>query len=185
MVAGERFREIKEEILKNNGINNKLLDPVHSEKEAFFKQKGQRDSIVLMHENTKEIRDYFSISKRHAELSFWLAILNCLVGIVLLCLSVYYALSRPNIEPSILAAVAGAISEIFAAASLNVHKKSLIQLNHYYKALHENEMFLSTLNIVRSLSIEKRDELYIEIIRNELNVRNIKVSANNSDYKKV
>ncbi|MCL2109482.1 MAG: hypothetical protein FWH20_09095 [Oscillospiraceae bacterium] len=148
-------------------------------REALIKQRGQKNILELMFDNMEEIRDYFSISKRHAKLSFWLAIINCLVGVVLLSLSVYYALTNPSVTPAVIAASAGAVSELFAATSLVVHQKSLTQLNHYYNALHNNEMFLSTVNLVSNLTLDKQDDILIEIIRNELKVRLNKVATKN------
>lgn len=133
--------------------------------------KAQENIILLMTNNMKEIRAYFKISKNHARLSFWLAILNCVVGIGLLCYAVYNTLYSTEILTAILPAIAGAIAEIFAGTSLIVHKKSLAQLNHYYDALHENEMVLLTLHLVGNISQEKQDEIFIEIIRSEMNLR--------------
>jgi flagellar motor component MotA len=152
-------------------------------KEAFIKQKAQRDILELMFDNTGEIRAYFSISKNHARLSFWLAILTCIFGVVLLGLAVHYALTNPKIEPSVIAAIGGAISEVFAATSLVVHKKSLKQLNHYYDALHDNEMFLSTVHLVGNLSIDKQDDIYMEIIKRELDIRYVKATGKSKEYK--
>ena len=175
-MKSSEIETINKKLVENNKQYNDLRQEL---KEVIIKQKGQKDILELMFDNMSEIRAYFSISKHHAKLSFWLAILNCLVGIGLLCLSVYFALTGPNIEPAIIAAVAGAVSELFAATSLVVHKKSLTQLNHYYNALHENEMFLSTVNLVGNLSIDKQDEMFIEIIKNELNVRLSRISVKN------
>jgi len=173
-------------------INKKLAekdkqyeDLIREEQDALLKQKGQKNILELMLDNMGEIRDYFSISKLHAKLSFGLAILNCLVGIVLFGVAVFFALTDPNnIQPAIIAAVAGGISELFAATSLVVHKKSLTQLNHYYSALNENEMFLSTVNLVGNLSIEVQDNMYVKIIKNELAVRRSRISDSKIDESK-
>jgi len=188
-----RLEEMKERLLENSDekisvmLNPELIETPHAPnpeimpqtqdlpgpdiKEAILRQKSQNNILELMLDNMTEIREYFSISKRQAQLSFWLAVVNCLVGIVLLSLSVYFAMSGKGIEPAVLAAITGAISELFAATSLMVHNKSLSQLNHYYDALHENEMFLSTVNLIGNLSVDKQDDMYIEIIRNELTIR--------------
>ena len=41
-------------------------------------------------------------------------------------------------------AVGGAITEVIAGTALIVYRNSLSQLNHYHKALHEDERFLSS-----------------------------------------
>lgn len=160
--------------LDNQGTNNQNAEISNPKiNEAIIKQKGQNNILELMMENMGEIRDYFSISKNHAKLSFGLAIFNCIIGIALLGAAVYFALVNKNIEPAIIAVITGAISELFAATSLIVHKKAITQLNHYYNALHNNEMFLSTVNLVGNISIDKQDEMYIKIIENEMEIRKI------------
>ena len=49
-----------------------------------------------------------------------------------------------------------------------IHNKSALQLNYYYDALHENEKFLSAINMADKLSKEKKEEMYIEIIRKQI-----------------
>lgn len=174
---------------EKNKSDNETKDDKDSKKkytinEVLYKQKSQNNILELMFKNLGEIRAYFSISKAHANLSFSLAVINCIIGIILLCLAVYFSLSRPKLQPAIITAIAGAISEVFAATTLVIHKKSLVQLNHYYNALHDNEMFLSTVNLVGNISIEKQDDIYIEIIRNELMVRQEKAKQNSIDNTK-
>ena len=65
------------------------------------------------------------------------------------------------------------VSELIAGTSLLVYKASLEQLNNYYESLHNNERFLSLVNLVSKISSDKQDEVYINIINVELqNYRN-------------
>lgn len=42
-------------------------------------------------------------------------------------------------------------------------------MNHYHRALHEDERFLSSVNLLGKFSTdEKRDEMLQEIIKNEM-----------------
>ena len=44
-----------------------------------------------------------------------------------------------------------------------------MQLNHYHKALHEDERFLSSVNLLGKFTIdEMRDNMLQEIIRSEI-----------------
>ena len=46
---------------------------------------------------------------------------------------------------------------------------SISQLNHYHKALHEDERFLSSVNLLGKFStVEARDDMLREIIRSEI-----------------
>lgn len=140
--------------------------------ESIIEEKESQTNILrLMLENSSELRDYFTISKSQAKHSFWLAVATCLFGFGILGFSAYSALKNIGIEVSVITGISGAITEAFACTSMLVHKKSLEQLNIYYRALHDNEMFLSTVHLVSLLTAEKQDEVYKQIIENELKVR--------------
>ena len=170
-----------EKLNKQLSDQNIMNEELKLEIEKLTKQKDQDNILQLMYNNMGEIIEYFRISKSHAKLSFWLALVSCIIGIILFSFAVIYAVVSNNLTPAIIAASAGAISELFAATSLVVHKKSLEQLNHYYNALHENEMFLSTVYLVGNISYEKRDDIYVEIIRNEMKLRLSKTFPKNKN----
>ena len=125
-----------------------------------------RDILELMLANMSEIKQYYSISKRHAQLSFILALCFCMFGFALLAYAV--SIDKENTQPIILSLIGSTVSELFAGTALLVHKSSLSQLNHYYKSLHENQRFLSTLNLVEKLSDSKKDDAILKIIDSSL-----------------
>jgi len=125
----------------------------------------QKDISELMFYDIEEMRSYFSISKKHTNLSFVLVILSCLAGIALLGFSVYHALATPNIVPAAIAVVGFVVSGLFAATSFAVYKKSISQLNHYYNALRDKEIYLLTIICIDKLSTKKQEEMTIELIR--------------------
>ena len=125
-----------------------------------------RDILELMLANMSEIKQYYSISKRHAQFSFILALSFCIFGFILLAYAV--SIDKENTQPIMLSLIGGTVSEPFAGTALLVHKSSLSQLNHYYKSLHENERFLSTLNLVEKLSDSKKDDAILKIIDSSL-----------------
>ncbi len=54
---------------------------------------------------------------------------------------------RLSFQMSIIPAIGGVITELIAGTALVVYRNSLSQLNHYHKALHEDERFLSSVNL--------------------------------------
>ena len=76
-----------------------------------------------------------------------------------------------DLSVSVISLVSGTVSELISGTIFWVHSKSALQLNHYYNALHENEKFLSAVNIADKLSDEKREEIYIEIIRTQICIK--------------
>ena len=129
----------------------------------------ENDALRVMLVNMAEIKAYYTLSKTQAKDSFRLAVWMCVLGFVLIVVAVVLPFFMSGkYEVSIITAIGGAIVEVIAGTSLFVYKNSLVQLNHYYESLHENERFLSTVNLVRKLSEDKQDEMYIEIIRSSI-----------------
>ena len=121
---------------------------------------GKKDIIALMLKNNDEITEYFKISKSQAKSSYRLSIISCIAGVVILGIAIYGATVMNNTKLAIIATVSGAIVEVISGTVLWVHNKSALQLNHYYDALHENEKFLSAINIADKLSEENKEKMY-------------------------
>lgn len=85
-----------------------------------------------------------------------------------------YAIVLPIIfslsfQMSLIPAVGGIITELIAGTALVVYRNSLVQLNHYHKALHEDERFLSSVNLLGKFStVEAQNDMLREIIRSEI-----------------
>ena len=156
--------------LKNTVKPTKFVSENDSDFNLSIKKIEQNDALNLMLVNMEEIKAYYTLSKTQAKSSFRLAAWMCVLGFVLLVAAVAIPLfSEGKYEVSIITAIGGAIVEVIAGTSLFIYKNSLSQLNHYYESLHDNERFLSNVNLVRKLSFEKQDEMYIEIIRSGIN----------------
>lgn len=127
------------------------------------------DILEFMLANMKELRDYYALSKAQAKNSFFLTVLMCITGFILIGISASAAFfDKSDLAPVLVPAVGGVIVELISVISLLVYRKSLDQLNFYYTSLHSNERFLSIVNIVSKISLDKRDEMYCEIIKSQI-----------------
>lgn len=165
--------ETLEQVEKSNGdaLNHVLVDN-NDIVESYEKRKAdKRDIIALMLKNNDEITEYFTISKSQAKSSYRFSIITCIVGILMLAIAIYGAIVINNLQLTIIGTASGAITEVISGTVLWIHNKSALQLNHYYDALHENEKFLSAINIADKLSEEKKEEIYIEIIRKQIDAQ--------------
>ena len=55
----------------------------------------------------------------------------------------------------------------------------IYQLNHYHKALHEDERFLSSVNLLGKFSsVEAQDDMLREIIRSEIQMNLAELQEN-------
>lgn len=142
----------------------------HETDDETITQNANKDIIELMILNMREINEYYKLSKSMTRDSFLLAVFMCIGGFLIISISVFFVLHK-SIESTeiIIPIISGTVIEVIAATTLIVYKKSLEQLNRYYDSLHENEIFLSSVNIVSKMSSEHRDDTYDYIIRTKLN----------------
>lgn len=147
------------------------LNVEHQNDKRNTNPKESSDTLELMFINMNEIRAYYKMSKIMATLSFVLSVCMCILGFIIITTSIYITFSTDlTFIESIIPIIGGTVVEVIAGTSLSVYKKSLEQLNQYYESLHNNERFLSLVNLVDKLSPNKRDEIYINIINSQLEV---------------
>ena len=159
---------------KLNSIKNPKVENSEEEiKEIINPEELMNGSDILaeMLKNHIEIKEYFKISKDQSKFSFYFSIVSSVVGIIVVIIAASGMVIFKNSGISIIAAVSGAITEIISGIVLWIHNKSALQLNYYYDSLHENEKFLSAVNIADKLSEEKKEDMYIEIIRKQIDIQ--------------
>lgn len=151
--------------------------------------KKEIDALGRMMINLEDIKEFYTWSQKQAKASFILAVAMCISGFVLMIVAVVLpVVFKLSFEMSIIPAVGGIITELIAGTALVVYRNSLSQLNHYHKALHEDERFLSSVNLLGKFStVEAQDDMLREIIRSEIQMNlaglqedeNIKLSNSN------
>ncbi len=166
-----------------NKYENYLLNKIDSKQES---NKSQREEVKInkdvresepdtdifaeMLKNYNETREYFKISKFQSKTSFFVSVFSAIAGFIILAVAIYGIINNEHLEVSIIAAISGAITEIASVVVLGIHNKSALQLNYYYDALHENEKLLSAINMADKLNADKREEMYMEIIRKQIDI---------------
>lgn len=171
----------KKEELNVNERDEDCINSISSGTE--IRKNEKKDIIALMLKNNDEITEYFKISKTQAKSSFWFSVISCIVGLLALVVGIYGIVILKDASISVISLISGAISELISGTVFWVHNKSALQLNHYYDALHENEKFLSAVNIADKLSDEKREEVLVEIIHKQISNEGSKTKTENINEK--
>lgn len=161
-ITYRRIEEIENE-LEDSIYRKSLMDDLDS-----AKNREEKDVIRLMLKNNDEIEEYFEISKKQEKTSYNVSVTCACVGVMMLGASVFAVIFDIGIEATLVAIIDGAITEVVSGIVLWIHDKSATQLNHYYGALHENEKFLSAINLADRLKNETKDQMYMEIIRAQI-----------------
>lgn len=128
--------------------------------------KDNDDILGLMALNLRELKEFYTLTKKQAIRSFSLSVGMCILGFLLIMFATIIAVLWKENQIALVTGIGGAIVEVIAGTALFVYKKSLEQLNFYYLSLHDNERFMSLINI--SSKTNKKDELYSEIVISEL-----------------
>ncbi|WP_040412516.1 DUF4062 domain-containing protein [Desulfosporosinus sp. OT] len=128
--------------------------------------KDDNDILGLIALNLKELKEFYTLTKKQAIRSFSLSVSMCILGFLLIIFSSIIALFWNENQIAITTGIGGSIVEVIAGTSLFVYKKSLEQLNFYYLSLHDNERFMSLINI--SSKTNSKDDLYSKIVVSEL-----------------
>lgn len=130
--------------------------------------------------NLEDIKEFYTWSQKQAKASFILAVSMCISGFVLMVVAILLpVVFRLSFQMSIIPAIGGVITELIAGTALVVYRNSLSQLNHYHKALHEDERFLSSVNLLGKFSsVEAQDDMLREIIRSEIQMNLAELQEN-------
>ncbi len=174
------IKEIEEQEGSENKGNGENTNKFGEDINFTEKKVEQKDILMQMLKNNDETTDYFKISKRQAQSSFWFSIISCIIGIIMICLSLYAIFKIEDMQFAIIGIVGGTITELIAGTVLVIHNKSALQLNYYYDALHENEKFLSAINLADKLEDTEKTQMYIEVIRAQIEQTNKKEKDKNN-----
>lgn len=166
------IKEIEGQENSENKENDENTNESGEDTNFTEKKVEQKDILMQMLKNNDETTDYFKISKRQAQSSFWFSIISCIIGIIMICLSLYAIFKMKDMQFAIIGIVGGTITELIAGTVLVIHNKSALQLNYYYDALHENEKFLSAINLADKLEDTEKTQMYIEVIRAQIEQTN-------------
>lgn len=167
--------------ISNNTSNDELDSYQENLKNTLgiYTTKENNDIVGLMVNNLSEIKQFYKLTKDQADNAYKLAKNSSIAGIVLIIVAVLTALIFSNNQIAIATTVGGVVVEVLAGTSLFVYQKTLKQLNYYYASLHNNERFLSLINIVGKTNI--KDELYSKIVESELdNLKQYEIKNDNT-----
>lgn len=153
-------------------VRNYIVNANKSDNTLSIESKSESSDVLeLMSIHMKEIKDYYVLSKSMAKDSFYLSVVMCILGFVIISASII-AIFLVNISfiQTLIPVIGGAIVEVIAGTALSVYKKSLEQLNQYYESLHNNERYLSLVSLVNRVSDERKDDIYSNIINSQLDL---------------
>ena len=138
-----------------------VIEDINKEEQLNSENKNNIDAIGRMMINLEDIKEFYTWSQKQAKASFILAVVMCIFGFSLIVIAIILGVMlKLELRMSIIPAISGVVTELIAGTALVVYRHSLLQLNHYHKALHEDERFLSSVNLLGKFSnVRDQDEI--------------------------
>lgn len=98
------------------------------------KQSNAIDSILL---NLNRITEYYTINLNQARSSYKCSITALVIGTltILFCVWMFFSSTTPNITIASISGISGIFIEFIGSCYFYVYKKSIVQLNMYFKEL--------------------------------------------------
>lgn len=170
-------------VLVGSGVGKKANEIELEKKQEKYWEKVQklegdknlsdRDALELIKVNLANINEYYIWSQKQAKSAFNTAIATCSVGFLLVVAAVLVPIVKQDFNSTIsfISFLGGAITEVIGGTIFFVYRKSLTQLNYYHKALHEDQRFLSSVNLINKFHDENMgDEMLKEIIQSAIDI---------------
>jgi hypothetical protein len=141
--------------------------------------KKESGVLSVLYVNLELMRGYYTWSQQQAKIIYWVSIASCIIGLAIILAAVTLGfLKLLTLDQTVLTAIGGMITQVFAGTTLIVYQSSIKQLNYYHKSLHEDQRFLSSADLVWRLSKTERDKMLAAIIRSALRI-NVAVALDN------
>lgn len=156
--------------------------------ETYLEDKEEKiNALGRMELNLSDIKEFYVWTKKQSKIAFALAIILIFFGIVAFSLIIIFSVFTQGIELSIaiMGTIGSCIIEFIGATALVIYRLTLSQLNHYHRSLHEDERFLSSVNLINNLSDSKqKDEMIKQVINSELELNLIELKQSENKNKK-
>lgn len=119
-------------------------------------------SVELMIYNLRALYRNIQWGRKQAKIALAFGITFSVCGLFVYCLPLimHSKIIDNDVASSVISPlVGGTIAELIAATAMVIYSKSIKQLNYYHKALHENERFLTSINVIRGLNCGENDRI--------------------------
>lgn len=114
----------------------------------------------------RENYEYFLIITKQLKLTFALALMSAVFGLLLFAITVCIALAfQEKLLVALIPAISAAIVEIFSGIILSIHRATLKQVSMLSNVAEREEQLYSTIMLSSSLSPKNKDAVISEILK--------------------
>ena len=105
----------------------------------YFDENNKDNNVrKRMQLNLESMKEFYTWTQKQARMAFCLAVGMCIAGVALICVAICIS----NNDMTIISTIGGVVTELIAGTALIVYRRSVLQLNHYHKALQQDQRIL-------------------------------------------
>lgn len=171
--------------LTKNGFEVEL-DNIKQEREKIKERISQRENNVIdtIQLSLNQITEYYTINLGQARNSYRWSIFAIIIGFITLIIGVYilFFQNTPNVTVGIITGASSLLLEFIGASNIYIYRKSLSQLNIYFKQLISIQDTMLAIELCERMELNspKRLEITEKIILKLLDRSSCSTMINNS-----
>lgn len=141
-----------EELINVRSERNEIIQRISQE----TKKNGITDIILL---NLNRLSEYYTINLTQAKNSYRYSIIGVCIGtlIFIYCIWSFIGNDNPNITVTIIGSIMGIITDFIAASYFYLYKKSIVQLNMYFKELIKIQDTMLAIELCNKINAQSKE----------------------------
>lgn len=141
-----------EELINVRSERNEIIQRISQE----TKKNGITDIILL---NLNRLSEYYTINLTQAKNSYRYSIIGVCIGtlIFIYCIWSFIGNDNPNITVTIIGSIMGIITDFIAASYFYLYKKSIVQLNMYFKELIKIQDTMLAIELCNKIDTQSKE----------------------------
>lgn len=120
--------------------------------------------LKIMSMNLLELKEYYIMTKRQYERTFWIATIFSSIGCVIILGGAVYGAINGDYEITKYTVISGGVSEGVATLAFWMFTQAKNQMNLYSEHLKNNEKIICAINILDKKELENKNEIISKII---------------------
>lgn len=133
------------------------IDRIYREREVIDEESGgaaSGDISYSIRASLNELREYYVINKAQGRKSFGFSVTAIAIGFILITSGIAALIidRSTNITVPVIASVAGLLSQFIGATSFYLYRKTLDQLNHYFRQLTDMQRIMLAIKLAEEAS---------------------------------
>ena len=167
MLASLSYTPIR---IQGGGVTRIELTSLQEEREKLHERladKPKPDVLDTIQLSLNQLTEYYAINKGQARSSFGFSVFAVVIGLATIVggIWIFYFSNTPNVQLATISSIAGVLVEFIGGAYFYLYRKSLIQLNLYFRELVNMQDTMLSVRLCEQVApVEYQNQLREKVI---------------------